>query len=283
MSQQKKGYNSVLLFFGILGTTLAIYFGFRTSQLNNKLSKTVLKLEAQQPLLVNDSIAVIDSLLFRGDYKKAFQLSKELKQTKKFSTDSVLQLRYNLASVIITAEGNAPQEFLKVNDSGGVTNKKYSSVEKKKTTAEKLVDTKERVVSLTRKLTAKSTSGEYLTFETSKGTKLHYIGYIKNNQANGHGIAILDSGSRYEGHWENNKRHGLGKFYWDDGDYYEGTYHNDKRDGMGTYHWKNGDKYIGEWKNDQRNGKGQFFTKKGKLKASGIWENDELITKDKKH
>ena len=101
MNKEKK-HNSLLLLFGIIAMVFAIYLGFRNNQLHNKLSKATLKLEAQQSLLVNDSIAIIDSLLFRGSYKEALVFSKELRQTKKFSKDSVLQLRYNLASVSYT-------------------------------------------------------------------------------------------------------------------------------------------------------------------------------------
>ena len=282
MSKEKK-YNSLLLLFGVSATALAIYFGLKNNELSNKLSKTNHEFETQQSLLVNDSIAVIDSLLFAGSYKKALQLSKELKQTKKFSVDSVLQLRYNLASEIVAAKNDYAYLKPKTEKVSSVSNNSSTVNNEQKTEDSKFKKEEEHIASSTKQLAAKSTAGEYLTFETTKGTKLHYIGYIKNNEANGHGIAILDSGSRYEGQWKNNKRHGYGKFYWDDGDYYEGTYIKDKRNGMGTYYWKNGEKYIGEWKNDQRNGKGQFFSKKGKLKASGIWENDVLIKQEKKH
>ncbi|WP_124980214.1 MORN repeat-containing protein [Nonlabens xiamenensis] len=122
--------------------------------------------------------------------------------------------------------------------------------------------------------------GEYITFKSTKGNRLHYVGEVKNKKANGLGIAILDSGSRYEGEWKDNMRHGQGTFYWIDGQHYEGQYVNDKRSGQGTYYWTNGEKYVGSWENDKRNGRGVFYASDGSVVTSGIWENDELTIED---
>ncbi|MEM1336249.1 MAG: hypothetical protein AAF717_02000 [Bacteroidota bacterium] len=124
-------------------------------------------------------------------------------------------------------------------------------------------------------------SGEYLTFTTSKGSKLHYIGQVKNGKANGFGVAILSTGSRYEGQWKDNHRHGQGKFYWTDGHYYIGAYSDDKRNGEGTYFWPNGEKFVGLWSDDERTGEGVFYGKKGDVIASGLWEEDELVVINK--
>lgn len=124
--------------------------------------------------------------------------------------------------------------------------------------------------------------GEYLTFKSKKGNTMHYVGQVKNGKANGNGIALLDTGSRYEGQWQDNQRHGEGTFYWVDGEYYMGTYQKDRRHGMGTYYWPNGEKYVGLWKDDKRNGKGEFFAKDGSLLTSGVWKNDKLVEANKK-
>jgi len=123
--------------------------------------------------------------------------------------------------------------------------------------------------------------GEYLTFKSKKGNRLHYVGEVKNKKADGFGIAILDTGSRYEGEWKNGMRHGNGKFYWIDGEHYEGDYINDMRSGTGSYYWPNGEKFTGEWKEDLRNGKGIFYGKDGEVIASGIWKDDKLVEQDK--
>jgi len=118
--------------------------------------------------------------------------------------------------------------------------------------------------------------GEYLTFKSKKGNTMHYVGQVKNGRANGSGIAILDTGSRYQGQWQDNQRHGKGTFYWPDGEYYIGAYKNDRRNGLGTYYWPNGEKYVGFWKDDKRNGQGEFYAKDGSLITSGTWKNDKL-------
>nr|WP_262895559.1 hypothetical protein [Galbibacter mesophilus] len=123
--------------------------------------------------------------------------------------------------------------------------------------------------------------GEYLTFKSKKGNRLFYVGKVENHKANGFGIAILDTGSRYEGEWKDNMRHGEGSFYWIDGERYEGEYKNDERSGMGVYYWPNGDKYVGEWKEDVRDGQGTFYNAEGEVYAKGIWKDDKLVKKDK--
>lgn len=282
----QKNKNNLLVFFCILASILAIYFGVKYQNLTQQLSnQNSFAKEVELSSKINDSISKIDSLLFKGAYDDALKITRELKQTNIFEGDTTLLLRYNLASELVAVKKLKIEEETR------------SSLPLKQNFAEKKVDNKVDTIAQLKnnkdqnskikneptKLVVETNANEYLTFATTKGTKLHYIGTIKDNNANGYGVAILESGSRYEGQWKNNKRHGYGKFFWDDGDYYEGTYRNDKRDGIGTYHWKNGEKYIGEWKNDQRNGEGQFYNKKGKLKTSGIWQNDELIEHKKKH
>ena len=133
-----------------------------------------------------------------------------------------------------------------------------------------------KIQNLQRQLEQKA-AGEYLTFQSSKGSKVHYVGQVKNNKAHGEGLALLETGSRYEGDWKENQRHGEGAFYWPDGEYYIGEYKNDKREGRGTYYWPNGEKYVGEWADDKRNGKGSFYNEEGEIITSGIWQNDELV------
>ena len=129
-----------------------------------------------------------------------------------------------------------------------------------------------------KRLIASKENGEYLTFTTPKGTHLHYVGQVEKGKANGYGVAILATGSRYQGYWADNLKEGEGSFYWADGEYYVGQYQNDLRNGVGTYYWPNGEKYVGEWKDDKRYGEGAFYAKDGTLLAKGTWKNDKLIS-----
>ena len=122
-----------------------------------------------------------------------------------------------------------------------------------------------------------SSGGNYLTFESRQGNEVYYVGDIKRGKANGRGVALLSSGSRYVGEWLDNQKHGTGEFHWPDGAYYEGEYANDQRSGRGTYHFPHGEVYVGEWEDDVRHGEGIFYDEKGEVMAQGEWKADELV------
>lgn len=123
----------------------------------------------------------------------------------------------------------------------------------------------------------RSSGPNYLTFKSSEGNEIYYVGEIKGGKAHGNGVALLSTGSRYLGEWRNNARHGDGEFHWTDGAWYEGEYQDDQRSGQGTYHFPQGDVFIGEWEDDVRNGDGVFYDKQGNEVAKGVWKNDELV------
>lgn len=118
---------------------------------------------------------------------------------------------------------------------------------------------------------------EFLQFSTAKkGETINYLGEMKNDKANGKGVAVWKNGSTYQGDWKDNLRHGAGEFTWADGEKYIGDYENDLRQGTGTYITKNGERYEGEWAADKRDGTGRLYDKSGKLKLEGIWKGDKL-------
>ena len=96
-----------------------------------------------------------------------------------------------------------------------------------------LEKTKTQLGRIKKQLTNKS-YGEYLMFSNPKNHQLHYVGQVRNNKANGLGITIFDTGSRYEGYWSDILRQGEGAFYWSDDQYYK-----DLRNGIGAYVWHN--------------------------------------------
>lgn len=122
-----------------------------------------------------------------------------------------------------------------------------------------------------------NSGGNYLTFESSRGSDVYYVGDVRGGRANGKGVALLSTGSRYQGEWRDNRRHGRGTFYWPDGAYYEGAYADDERDGQGTYHFPDGSVFVGDWEADLRNGEGVYYDKDGEVVARGIWDDDELV------
>ena len=123
----------------------------------------------------------------------------------------------------------------------------------------------------------RSSGGNYLTFDSRQGNQVYYVGDVRGGKANGRGVALLSSGSRYQGEWRDNMKHGLGEFHWPDGAWYEGEYEDDQRSGEGTYHFPGGEVFVGEWDGDLRNGEGIFYGPEGEVVAQGEWVDDELV------
>ena len=133
-----------------------------------------------------------------------------------------------------------------------------------------------QVRNLTQKL-SRSSGPNYLTFKSREGNEIYYVGEIKNGKANGNGVALLSTGSRYQGEWEDNRKDGVGEFHWNDGAWYEGEYVEDMRSGRGTYHFPDGSTFVGQWAEDVRNGEGVFYNAKGKVVTRGVWDKDILV------
>lgn len=268
-----------------LASCIAIFLLFNTNSLKNELeasqqneSRLAAEFAAYQKL------AEIDSVLLKGDYNTAIRSYNE---TLSGSTENRMDipLRIAIAEKLLKAEKAGAKSARKeeVNPDSLQTEAVVQLPELRAYDSLNFVLEKTRVqlTRLSRQLKQKS-FGEYLTFKSKKGNQLHYVGQVKNGKANGFGIALLDTGSRYEGEWKDNQRQGEGTFYWADGQYYVGTYEGDKRSGFGTYYWPNGEKYAGEWKEDKRSGTGKFFDADGDIVTGGRWQDDKLVDADKK-
>ena len=274
---------SLVFFFGVL----AVYFWFNSRTLKQQLEadhETTEKLSTR--LAMHEALLQGDSLVIRGDYNNALQ-SYSIEQAPETESDgATIEMRKAFAKAFLalktkkTETLNNTEEVLDTLPviTEALSSENINTIDSLTFAMEKM---RVQVNRLQQQLRNKAT-GQYLTFTTSKGSVVHYIGEVKDKRANGIGVALLSTGSRYEGQWKNNQRHGQGTFYWPDGQSYEGTYSNDKRDGQGTYYWPNGEKYVGHWKADERFGEGIFYGKKGDIVASGIWEDDELVEEPNK-
>jgi len=223
----------------------------------------------------------IDSLLLQDDYSGALHAYREQIDEADRLENNPVELR-----IAVTNKFAALNEGFSGLTNNDVDKAIMDSMEMANSSTSKtlrrvdslqfaLEKTKVQLARLKRQFSEKA-SGKYLTFNTTKGTEVHYVGDVKKNMANGRGLALLSTGSRYEGEWKDNVRHGDGTFFWPDGEYYVGEYKNDKRSGQGTYYWPNGEKFVGAWKNDERTGEGTFFGKDGKV-IKGTWEDDKLV------
>lgn len=231
-----------------------------------------------------ERLTEIDSLLLEGDYDNAIA-SYNASMNSDEENNRIIPLRIALAEKLMkskTGTNPVPDSILAEQDtmpksswSEDVAVRKYDSINFS------LEKAKVQLTRLKKQLQQKS-FGEYITFKSKKGSQMHYIGQVKDGKAHGFGVALLDTGSRYEGEWKNNERHGEGTFYWPDGEFYVGNYKNDKRSGLGTYYWPNGEKYTGEWEEDKRSGTGKFYDAEGDVVAGGEWNNDKLVEVNKK-
>lgn len=284
----KNDRKNQLVPYALLGLSLVLllFYMFKSVGLKKRLvvleeNKTrQLKVTKQQKELFR-----IDSLLFTGQYDEAIHAYNSSFANKDFDDVSAIELRIKAAERFLKIDTGQHQnlEVFALRDSLDSIRAKSSALPSEIRSYDSLYfaleKTKVQLANMRNKLRNKAI-GEYLTFSNTKGSQMHYVGQVKNGKANGFGVALLNTGSRYQGAWRNNQRHGDGSFYWADGQYYIGSYSNDLRNGQGTYYWPNGEKYVGQWKDDKRNGEGVFYGKDGAIITSGIWKNDKLADKN---
>ncbi|NAS13286.1 MORN repeat-containing protein [Poritiphilus flavus] len=283
---RKQYFTYITAFFLLLTTGVAIYYQSKAKDLQNELEATKAhEIEMEGSIAAQHELLSVDSLLVDGNYRAALTAYEEQFKELQEDDSAGLQLRMALANQLmhLRASRNARlnQDSVPAQDSVQTDILSNARVVKQYDSINFVLEKTKVQLARTKKQLLKKSFGEYLTFKSSKGSQLHYVGEVKDHKANGHGLALLNTGSRYEGEWKDNMRHGEGTFFWADGERYEGNYVNDKRQGEGTYYWPNGEKYVGQWKNDQRYGKGIFFGKDGEIVANGVWKEDVLVQADK--
>ncbi|MGB7395470.1 MAG: hypothetical protein WA913_13850 [Pricia sp.] len=270
-----------------IAAAAAAFFAIRSQSLEQQLEETTVKqTQLEQRQIGYQELIQIDSSLIDGEYGAALRAYNEELQNESGQDSVRLALRIALAKQLsrYRSDYRSQEELDEMRKADSLEmNQKASPREIRDYDAVsfELEKAKVQLGRMRQQLKEKS-FGEYLSFESEKGNQMHYVGQVKQGKANGYGVALLDTGSRYQGEWKNNKRHGEGTFYWPDGEYYEGSYVNDKRKGGGTYHWPNGEKYVGQWEADKRNGRGTFYGEDGKVVTQGVWKDDKLVEEDEK-
>lgn len=265
----------------VFAGAIVIFFLFKMSSLKRELEvSNTEQLEIKEALTEYQKLLSIDSMLLKGNYNKALRSYNETLNSGNENNMSI-PLRIALAEKLskFSAAYAAQKELLEKGASDTLAKEKVATpqeIQRYDAVSFELEKARVQLAQLRSQLKDKS-FGEYLTFESKKGNRMHYVGKVKNAKANGYGVAIVDTGSRYQGDWIDNQRHGEGTFYWPDGEYYKGSYANDQRNGMGSYYWPNGEKYTGQWKNDKRNGEGAFYDSDGIVITRGLWKEDKLV------
>lgn len=262
-----------------------LFFVSKSVQLKNELVQFKQEnKDISDKITAYEELAKIDSLLLQEDYDEAIA-SYNASMSFDKENNRIIPLRIALAEKL----KGTPLNINPIPDSVALEKDTLTRSDWSEEAAMRKYDSinfslEKYRVQLTRlkKQLQQKSFGEYITFKSIKGNQMHYVGQVKDGKANGYGVAILETGSRYEGEWTNNQRHGEGTFYWADGEYYKGTYKDDQRNGYGSYYWTNGEKYTGEWKNDKRNGAGRFYDSEGEVVAGGEWDNDKLVEVNEK-
>lgn len=253
----------------------SVEFDLKSEQQKNQAYAEILALNAMEnEVNINALETNIHSLLERSnltDDQEAFLKSQlGLIQTIK---DSVLMMRQGdqLLQDSIVQLKNKSTMLLAALDSVQQTNRlKRKELQKELRQLRSVVDLKSDQLKRQHKV-------KVISFMSSKGKKVHYLGEVVNEQANGGGIGIWSTGGMYQGDWENNQRHGEGRYVWSNEHVYEGEFKNDVREGEGTYYWPSGERYEGEWSNDRRSGQGTLYDKDGNIQYQGEWKNDKVV------
>ncbi len=285
MKQQR--LTLILGIFLLLAIGCAVFYGIKSTQLQNELQASrEFQTQLDSRIAVEQELMGIDSMLIDGDYRKALNAYEAQYDQVDIDEGPSIEMRVALVKELLRLRyenqlASLREDQLQQIDSIQLDLEETpEQIRKADSLSFALEKTKVRLKCLERKLKEKS-FGEYLRFTNSKGSQMHYVGQVKNGKANGFGVALLNTGSRYEGEWKDNQRHGQGTYYWSDGQYYEGEYLNDRRNGQGTYYWPNGEKYTGHWEDDERDGHGTFYGKDGEIVADGTWADDKLEDADK--
>lgn len=242
--------------------------------------------------IVNDSIQIedikLDSVRYYLDendfeiYELLYQLKKEnsilqqdLYQVYQELNDSIYMLsnEVNIKQNLMSTQKQKNEMIKKLSSEIQLKSNFYDSIMTVMENQMKNVENELKEVKFN-----KNSEG-FLNFKSVTGVTIFYVGEINaENKAEGQGVALWETGHRYEGSWLNGLKHGQGIYYYKNGDRYEGNYEKNLRNGFGTYYFVNGDCYSGEWKDDQRNGLGKIITSKGQVKQEGNWIKDKFVS-----
>lgn len=291
MSELKKNRFKTLFLIslGLLVLSL-IYIIIRPGKGNKSKSQEKLEQKLQEKSdkisELNDILDAESHWLYDRDLEKAISHLKAIEPADESSKvqqriDALEKIRKELASdtmslqqykVRLNAQNDEVQKLKDQKDSIDETlNDQLSSVQNEKDRLLEVVQKKEKALKRNEDI-------QVISFKSTKGDQVHYLGEVENGKANGGGIGIWRTGSIYKGKWKNNKRHGEGTFEWADGQKYEGDFKNDVRTGKGTYFWPSGERYEGEFRNNRREGQGTLYDPDGNVSFKGKWKNDKPVT-----
>jgi hypothetical protein len=275
------------------------YLGYLFNESNQQVNKTQKKLEAEiskqktESSLSNKLISLIkidNELILNDNYELAFELYQDFNVPLPDSIYSFIEKRKEKLSRIFEENQNENTQIAILQNRINKGNKKIDTLKneiealklkfdfKRDSLSNYITELKVDLKNKDQKLNQKE-KVRVITFKSTSGKKIHYLGEVEDDKANGGGVGIWETGSLYRGNWKDNVRHGKGIFEWADGQKYDGDYKDGKRHGTGTYFWPSGERYEGEWVNDKRNGMGTLYDPDSNIRYKGEWVDDKPVSK----
>jgi len=248
-------------------------------------------LKEQQAALAADAIRLHDidaMVVVAGEYASALAAYRRLRERSDTALVAPLDARIGALETLLAQRNNDTTDI----DARGLLMGQYRQTlhdleerteNLQRSLAQRTDSLQGRIEDLVAEMTRKEKElgrkdlVQVISFSSTKGQRIHYLGEVVNGKASGGGVGIWTTGSVYRGQWRNNLRHGEGTFEWVDGERYEGTYVDGVREGFGKYYWPSGDRYEGTWKADRRNGQGTLFDMDGNIRFKGTWKDDKPV------
>mgnify|MGYP001059421303 CR=1 FL=1 len=178
---------------------VCIYFVYQTITLKREVSNLI---DANINLVNNgeeEAMSRADSLLIAGKYEDALDNYQQLSQNNGLNTELRKTITTRLLSLKNQIAKTNKRDSIPESDKSATNSQEAGSSIKDIDSLSFALEKAQMQLKSVREQMSQNTFGKYITFKSTKGNRLHYVGGVKNKKANGFGIAILDSGSRYEG------------------------------------------------------------------------------------
>ena len=204
---RSKSLLTTLVLFIVSGC-LALYFFVRTQVLQNELKATrttVAEQTKKEELVV--SLQGIDDLLLQGQYQQALEDYENQLSSADSTALPIIEKRIQLTRSLMAMQQTIHENNRSTDDTVTVDStaiamistpdeiRKFDSLQ---FAIEKI---KVQLDNAQQQLKQKA-FGEYLTFTNIKGNTIYYVGEVRNKMANGKGVALYSTGSRYQGSWK---------------------------------------------------------------------------------
>ena len=184
---------------------IAVIFGIRTFQLQKNLDIAMnTQIRAVEERAIQKDLIRIDSILLQGKYEDAFKAYKAKSGEVESPGFSGIDVRMTLLEEVMRLKNEQYLTSLQLDRTESVDSTSSgmalpSATRRKVDSLSFALEKANLQLQFYNKQMANKSYGEYLTFTNSKGSQMHYVGHVQHGKANGYGVALLNTGSRYVG------------------------------------------------------------------------------------